>query len=458
MATSYPARIATAARSRGLPIPRSYEQIRQRDVWAVVAGIGLVIAAMWIRHDGLQRERLLAIGEVTALAGTYLSLVGILFASRAPWLDQVFGADGLRTAHKWIGFASVWLIGAHGIFSTFAYAGADIGRVVDSAVNLVQTVPGMLGAWVGGVMFVIVAISSMRAARRRVSYETWHGIHLYIYLAVAFAFLHQLTIGADFIDDPIAMWFWVGLYALAFVPLLLHRLIWPIWITWRHQPEVNWIERETADTYSLYVRGRDLDKLPMRAGQFFIVRALTGRDWMHGHPLSISAAPNGQTIRFTIKELGEGSRSLATLKQGTPLMLEGPYGDMHGARRTGRRLLFVGAGIGITPLRAMAEAFPYAAGQADMIFRARSDADAPLLDEVRALAAQRGIRLHLLTGSRRHGAADLLTPRGLRQLVPDVANRDVYLCGPEPFMNRVRNSLRTLGAPHKRIHLELFNA
>jgi predicted ferric reductase len=307
-------------------------------------------------------------------------------------------------------------------------------------------------------MFVIVAISSMRAARRRVSYETWHGIHLYIYLAVAFAFLHQLTIGADFIDDPVATWFWVGLYAIAFGPLLLHRLIWPMWITWRHRPEVNWIERETADTYSLYVRGRHLDKLPMRAGQFFIVRALTGRDWMHGHPLSISAAPNGETIRFTVKEIGEGSRSLAALKQGTPLMLEGPYGDMHGARRTGRRLLFVGAGIGITPLRAMAEAFPFAPGEADMIFRARSDADAPLLDEVRALAAQRGIRLHLLTGSRRHGPADLLTPRGLRQLVPDVANRDVYLCGPEPFMNRVRNSLRTLGAPQKRIHLELFNA
>src|SRR6478736_3160641 len=45
MATSYPARIGTAARSRGLPIPRTYEQIKQRDVWAVVAGIGLVIAA-----------------------------------------------------------------------------------------------------------------------------------------------------------------------------------------------------------------------------------------------------------------------------------------------------------------------------------------------------------------------------------------------------------------------------
>lgn len=440
------------------PLPRAYASLKPRDAWVIVIGVGAVLAAMWLRHRGLDRDALLGLGEVTALAGTYLSLVGILFASRAPWLDQVFGADGLRRAHGWLGFAAVWLIGAHGVLSTFAYAGAELGRVVDTVVNLVQTVPGMLGAVVGGALFVAVAVSSMRAARRRVSYETWHGIHLYIYLAVAFAFLHQLTIGADFIDDPLATWFWVGLYAVAFVPLLIHRLIWPIWITYRHRPAVNWIGRETDDTFSLYVRGRDLDRLPMRAGQFFIVRALTVKDWMHGHPLSISAAPNDQTIRFTVKEYGAGAKALAALQHGTPLMLEGPYGALHGARRSGRKLLFVGAGIGITPLRAMAESFRFAPGEADIIYRARSEADAPLLDEVRAIAAQRGIRLHLLFGSRGRATAGALTSTGIAQLVPDAARRDVYLCGPDPFMQRVRSSLRALGAPSSRIHLESFDA
>jgi ferredoxin-NADP reductase len=139
-------------------------------------------------------------------------------------------------------------------------------------------------------------------------------------------------------------------------------------------------------------------------------------------------------------------------------MLEGPYGAMHGGRRSGRKLLFVGAGIGITPLRAMAESFRFEPGEADMIYRAHSAADAPLLDEIKALAARRGIRLHLLFGSRLHGGAELLGTRGLAQLVPDARLRDVYLCGPEPFMNRVRASLRSLGAPASRIHLEMFNA
>jgi predicted ferric reductase len=449
---------ASGAR-RALPIPRAYTSLNRRDVWIVIGAIGVVIGAMWLRHDGLSRDWLTQVGELTALYGTYLALVGILFASRAPWLDQVFGADGLRTAHKWLGFGSVWLIGAHGVFSTLAYAGGAIGKVVDTLVNLVQTVPGMLGAVVGGALFVIVAVTSMRAARRRISYETWHGIHLYIYLAVAFAFLHQLTIGADFVDDRLATAFWVALYAAAFVPLFIHRIVWPVWTTYRFAPEVNFIEREGDGVVSLYVRGRNLDRLAARAGQFFIVRALTPREWMHGHPFSLSAAPNGQTLRFTYKEYGEGTRAMSALKPGTPLMLEGPYGAMHGARRSGRRLLFFAAGIGIAPMRAMAEAFRFKPGEADLIFRVRSEADAPLLGELKTLAAARGMGLHLILGTRPRGVMrDPVSPGLIRGMVPDAAERDVYLCGPESFMKRARSNLLAMGARPDRINTELFNA
>ncbi len=181
---------------------------------------------------------------------------------------------------------------------------------------------------------------------------------------------------------------------------------------------------------------------------------------MHGHPFSVSAAPNGQTLRFTIKQFAEGTRSLAGLRPGTPVMLEGPYGAMHSARRKSRRLLLIGAGIGIAPLRAMAESFRYGPGDADLIFRARGVTDAPLLDELRSLATRRGMRLHELFGVRGVGGvgADPLRPAGIARLVPDAAARDVYVCGPAPFMDRVRASLLALGARPDQIHMELFSA
>ena len=57
---------------------------------------------------------LTAIGQVTALYGTYLALIQLVLMSRSPWLDETFGMDGLAFAHRWLGFATVWLLLGHG--------------------------------------------------------------------------------------------------------------------------------------------------------------------------------------------------------------------------------------------------------------------------------------------------------------------------------------------------------
>ena len=93
------ARTGARPATRALPLPRAFGSIRQRDVWLVIAGVGAVIAGMWLRHGGLTTDPLTAIGQVTALGGTYAALLGVLFASRAPWLDQVLGADRLRALY-----------------------------------------------------------------------------------------------------------------------------------------------------------------------------------------------------------------------------------------------------------------------------------------------------------------------------------------------------------------------
>jgi predicted ferric reductase len=446
------------ARQTTVPLPRSYTWLSIRDVWIVVAGLGALVAAMWLRHDGLARDPLTILGEAMALSGTYAALLGVLFASRAPWLDQVMGADRLRAAHRVLGFVSVWAIGAHAVLSTLAFAGGSLGNAVPTLVSLVTTVPGMLGALVGMALFVVVAVSSVRAARRHLSYESWHGIHLYAYLAVAFGFLHQLSIGTDFTADPLAAAVWVALYAAAFVPLLVHRVAWPIHTTLRHRPRVAAIVPEADGVFSLHVEGRDLGRLAVRSGQFFVIRALTRSDWMHGHPFSISAAPNGAWLRFTIKEFGEGTRALRGLRPGTPLLLEGPYGAMHSARRTGRRLLLVAGGIGIAPIRAMAEAFAFGPAEMDLVYRARDPRDVALQGELEALAARRGFRLHLVTGRRGDPGVgdDPVGPAELQRLVPDAADRDIYLCGPNALMEHTRSALLSLGANPARINLELF--
>ena len=448
-----------AAAPRPVPLPRMWS-FGGTEIVAVLVAIAIVILGMWLRHDGLDQlstlgGTLTAVGQLTGLYGTYLALIQLVLMSRSPWLDQAFGMDGLARAHRWLGFATVWLLLAHVIFITTGYALGDGSNVVAEFWTLITTYPYVLMALVSGGLFAMVAISSIRAARRRVSYETWYGLHLYAYLAIALGFLHQLFVGADFIHDPIAVGFWVGLYVATVALILAFRIGQPVWLSARHRLRVSNIVTEAPGVISIYLTGRELDRLAVRSGQYFVWRFLTRDGWWRGHPFSISSAPNGQWLRITIKELGDWSKALQRVSVGTHVFIEGPYGVLTGARRTRPKVLLIAGGIGITPLRALLEALPAGHGDMTLLYRVRSQVDVIFRDELETLARSRGARVHYLVGPRRP-ADDPLDAPSLARLVPDIAERDVYLCGPVPMMQRVEASLRGLGLPPERVHAERF--
>ena len=453
---------ATASRAIGrAPSPRIWH-LRPSDAYVVVAGNGLVIAAMWLRHGGTDQlstisGSITAIGQLTALLGTYAALLQLVLMSRSPWLDQVFGMDRLAFAHRWLGFATVWLLLGHGVGTTVGYALGDGSSVLAEAWTLLTTYQFVLMATVGMGLFIAVAVSSVRYARRRISYETWHGIHLYAYLAIALTFMHALVVGTDFKDDPIARAYWIGLYVLAIGFIVAFRFGAPIRLNLRHRLRVANVVQEAPDTVSVYVAGRDLDRLAVRAGQYFQWRFLAGDGWWRAHPYSLSAVPNGEWLRITIKSLGDDSTDASRLLIGTRVFAEGPYGALTGARRTRRRVLLVAGGIGVTPLRALLEDLPGGPGDLALIYRAQRWSDVVFREELDALARLRGATVRYLVGRAGHEVpAGPLSAGWLRRYVPDVAERDIYVCGPDRMMATVATSLRALRVPASQVHQESF--
>jgi ferredoxin-NADP reductase len=112
--------------------------------------------------------------------------------------------------------------------------------------------------------------------------------------------------------------------------------------------------------------------------------------------------------------------------------------------------------VGITPLRALFETIPAGATDITVLYRTNRVEDIVLRAELDQLAALRHAQVHYLVGPPRHGANDHLSPQRLHALVPDVAERDVFLCGPEPMMQAARASLRRAGVPARHIHSESF--
>jgi predicted ferric reductase len=314
-------------------------------------------------------------------------------------------------------------------------------------------------ATVGLVLLVIVGVTSLRIALRHVSYETWYYVHLYAYLGIALGFAHQLVVGTDFIDDPIATGYWIALYGATVALLIIFRFGPPIAMARRHRMRVGNIVEEAPGVVSIYVTGRELDRLPVRAGQFFIWRFLAGDGWWRPHPFSISSAPNGSWLRLTVKSRGDDTAWLQRVTIGTPVLAEGPYGAFTGALRTRRGVLLIAGGIGITPLRGLIEEMASPRGALILIYRASRWEDLVFRREIDSLMkAQKGV-VHYVVGRRDRGevAAAPLDAAHLRSLVPDVAKRDVFVCGPDDMINAVKASLRQLRVPGRQVHSERFS-
>ena len=449
------------------PLPRRWS-ITPSDLNWGIFGVALIIGAMWVRHGGLNLfdsplNALAAIGQLTALYGTFLALVGILLMSRAPFIDQVLGSDEASRIHRLAGFASVWLIAAHAIASTVGYSGIStvptLGEVWDQIYTFTVLEEGGLGATVALALLIVVAVVSVRAARMRMAYETWYGIHLYVYVAMALGFLHQLTIGTDFVTDELARTTWIALYAVAFVPLILFRFVEPLLRNLRHRFYIEKVVIERDGVASLWISGSAMHKLPVRAGQWFGIRVLNGKGWWRSNPFSLSAGPDGQHLRFTIEALGDRTRELQRVKPGTRVFLEGPYGILTGAVRTREKVLLIAGGIGITPLRALLEVLPVRRGDMALLYRAPTNASVVFKKELNRIAEVRGARVDLVTGSRDQFTFndDPLSPGGLWAAYPDIRERDIYLCGSPRMMATVEKSLRDIGVSHSQIHLERFS-
>jgi ferredoxin-NADP reductase len=170
-----------------------------------------------------------------------------------------------------------------------------------------------------------------------------------------------------------------------------------------------------------------------------------------------------------VRDLGDHSRRVARLRPGTRVLVEGPYGAFTQERRTRTKVLLVAAGIGITPIRALAEELAQTSrtrpGDITLLYRGNDEASMVLARELELIAAGTGMRVELLVGPPVPGswlppdlAADdeAADAEVLRQLVPGVRQHDVYVCGPPAWMGLVRRSMRLAGVPSARIHDERF--
>jgi len=439
-------------------------------IWASV----VVVVALWVHHGGVadltagMGSALVSLGRLTGLIGADLLLLQVLGMARIPWVERAYGQDRITRSHRLLGFWSVNLMVLHLVLITLGYAALDQTGVLGELWSLVTTAPGMLLATAGTVALIGVAATSIRRARRRLRYESWHLLHLYAYLGAGLALPHQLWTGRDFLASTAATIYWWSLWGLAVLAVLVYRVAVPLLTSRRQRLTVSDVVLEAPGVISVTMTGPRLAELKVTAGQFFVFRFRTGAGWTRGHPLSLSAAPTTAALRVTIGTRGDDGERLIAMTPGTRVLIEGPYGRLRPELRTRPDLVLIGSGLGIAPLLALAQHAVLTSATtgrpATLIRRVRDGERPPLQGDIDRLVALGALRVVDLAGPRSTTGTAWLPrqmghvpgPQAVRRLIGDVDGCDVYVCGAAPWAEAVAADLLIAGVPPTALHVERF--
>lgn len=453
-----------AVRSRPAPgvrtvTPATWKAIFAKSVQGLVLAGAVAVVWLWLRDGGITGVHdaagaFTSAGRITGLLAGFLLAVQVLLISRLPFLEWTAGFDRLTRWHGLNGKVSLYLVLAHVGLITAGYAMARNTSVFNEVSVLLSVYYGIVAAAIGTGLLIIVVITSIVIVRSRLHYEWWYLVHLLTYGGLALVWFHETRTGFDFITNTWAAVWWTGLYLLTLQLLLLFRVIHPLLRGYIHRLRVKQVVVEAPGVVSVHMVGRHLEWLNPQAGQFFLWRFLTaGRIW-EAHPFSLSAAPNGETFRITAKSVGDFTQKMADIKPGTRVIAEGPFGSVTADACTRDRVALIAGGIGITPLRAMLEEMN---GNIVLVYRVMNESDIVFRDELEALAERRSFKIHYVIGDHRLPKNRwLMSADHLRKLVPDIATREIYLCGPPAMVAALEGNVRATGVPSQFIHIERF--
>ena len=430
----------------------------------------LIVFGSWAwahtRHEmgnlltGEAPDQVLAWARLAGLLAVLAIFFQFALVCRARWVERIFGMDRLTRLHHVSGFTLVLLLVAHPVLATWGHAlQADAGYWAQTA-DFIMNWTGLLSAYLGLALLLTASAASVLVLTKHLPYQRWYATHLVLYAAFGMTVLHQVSVGSDFTDHAGFRLYWYMLYACMIGAFIVCRAGRPLAAFARHRFFVERIVPETPDVTSVYISGKNLAAFGGVAGQFVIVRFLSKGFRWEAHPFSLSRPPDGERLRLSIKRVGDFTRRIPGLRLGTPVLVEGPFGLFTAKACARPKALLIAGGIGITPIRSIAEELVKAGREVLLVYANRNSGTMVFRKELEELSSQSGGRLTFIPIMSDEptwpGEKGRIDHRFLSRRVPDLLACDVFLCGPLQMMQAVRAALTGLGVRSAHLHDERF--
>ncbi len=315
-------------------------------------------------------------------------------------------------------------------------------------------------AWV--LLFLLVLLSVARD-KLPYTYETWrlaHGLGAIVISALVLH--HGLTVGR-YSQLPELAAFWIAMFAIACLTLVYVYLLGPL--RQRLRPwSVASVRPVGLKTWEVSVVPDAHSGLRHKAGQFAWLNLGNSAFSLRENPFSISSAPaSGPSVEFVIKELGDFTRTVATIETGTKAYLDGPHGNLVIQGRKEPGIAFIAGGVGVAPLlgilrqlKADADPRPTA-----LVYGNRVREQIIYPAELERLSSEHGTEIVLALSEPDEnwtGETGMVSEELIAARFSDALKREwlFVLCGPGPMMLAVEEALIGLGVPGHRILSEKF--
>ena len=399
----------------------------------------------------------IALGRLTGILATQLILLQFILIGRVRWVESVFGLDKLSRIHRLNGYLILALVILHPLLITQGHSMLNSSSYLGQFVDFLLHWDDVLKAFLGLCVLLLTIGISITIVRRHLKYESWYFVHLLNYTVLILIVQHQLMYGS-FAASTVFRYYWYLIYVFSVANFLYFRWIKSYMNFYKHDFTVTKVEPEGPAT-SIYIGGKNMENFKIKAGQFMRYAFQQPGYRLQAHPFSMSQAPDGKEIRLTAKAIGDFTRDMIPkVKVGTKVVIDGPYGVFTEDKIQQDKLLFIAGGIGITPIYSILEDMGNRHPDKILLYSNKTRQETVFAGDLDALSKQHGFKLiNILSDEEvvgyEHGRLD---KDALARLVPDIAERDVFLCGPPPMMVALRQAMIELGVPKSHIYWERF--
>lgn len=435
---------------------------------------GMALAFVYIAFCGA--ALMLAVGRAVApfdaweKAAAALGLVGLaamavqfVTSGRFEAVSGRLGIDKIMAFHKQ---AAVWVLLALVLHPFLYVLPTWLENPALGTERLVAylTLPHYRSGVVALGALLLLIVSSILRDRRPWPYEAWRLSHVLLALVALVGGLHHAVSVGRFSMHGLLNAYWLALgLAVIVIILILHGWRW--WKLHRHPWRLASVTKRADRMWELDIQPEP--KTPPRryqAGQFVWMTEGSRRAPIFDHPFSIADSPQRPGLSLIIKEAGDFTRTIGSIPPGTPIGIDGPYGEFTLESHDCDAVLLLAGGVGIAPImgllrdmHARADSRPvrlaYAAGIPENF---------ACLDEIEATKSGLDLRTMYLSEEDDpdwQGLIGRLDRDRLGELLEglDRQRTVALICGPGPMVTAVSDTLLDLGLPMANIVYERFD-